>query len=205
MEQLPGFLAVAAGAMLIPGPDTLVVLRLSLTNGAVSGIWAAAGSGIGNVLWGSASVLGATSALTASPAAFTVLKVLGAGYLTFLGAQSLVAALRGVRFHTPGEPAPTLPRSAAFRRGLASDLLNVKVGLFWTALVPQFLTADTEPLLPVTMVAAMGCIAFVWLSAYAWLSDGLTATLSGLRVSQCLNAAIGLTFVVLGVHLTLAA
>lgn len=205
VEQFPSFLAVAAGAMLIPGPDTLVVLRVSLANGVVSGTWAAAGSGAGNLVWGTASALGATGLLVASPAAFTALKLAGAGYLAFLGFQALVAAARGVRFHSRAAPGPALRCSAAFRRGLASDLLNAKVGLFWTALVPQFLTRDSTPLLPIAMVAAMGCLAFGWLSAYAWMSGHLTSTLSGRRVSQSLNAATGLAFLLLGAHLAVSA
>lgn len=201
MDQLPSFLAVAAGAMLIPGPDTLVVLRVSLANGARSGTWAAAGSGVGNLIWGSATAVGATGVLAASPAAFTALKLAGAGYLALLGAQALVAAARGVCFHSPDERALALRRGAAFRRGLASDVLNVKVGLFWTALVPQFLTSETEPLLPIVMVATMGCLAFVWLSAYAWMSGRMASTLSGRRVSRGLNAAIGVAFLLLGVNL----
>jgi threonine/homoserine/homoserine lactone efflux protein len=201
VEQLPSFLAVAAGAMLIPGPDTLVVLRVSLANGAISGTWAAAGSGVGNLIWGSATVVGATGLLAASPGAFTALKLAGAAYLALLGVQALVAAIRGVRFHSPDERPPALRRSAAFRRGLASDVLNVKVGLFWTALVPQFLTPGTGPLLPIAMVAAMGCLAFGWLSAYAWMSCQMASTLSGRRVSQALNTAIGLAFLALGANL----
>lgn len=190
--------------MLIPGPDTLVVLRISLSNGAVSGTWAAAGSGAGNLIWGTASALGATGLLVASPAAFMALKLAGAGYLAFLGIQALDAAARGVCFHSWAEHAPALRRSAAFRRGLASDLLNAKVGLFWTALVPQFLSRDSTPLLPIAMVAAMGCLAFAWLSAYAWMSSRMTSTLSGRRVSQGLNAAAGLAFLLLGAHLAVS-
>ena len=201
MDQLPSFLAVAAGAMLIPGPDTLVVLRVSLSNGAISGIWAAAGSGAGNLIWGSATAIGATSLLAASPAAFTALKLAGAGYLAFLGAQALVAAARGVCFHSATEGAPALSRGAAFRRGLASDALNVKVGLFWTALVPQFLGSETGLLFPLVMVIAMGCLAFGWLSAYAWMSGRMAATLSGRRMSQALNAATGVAFLLLGTSL----
>jgi len=201
VDPLPSFLAVAAAAMLIPGPDTLVVLRVALASGAASGTWAAAGSGAGNLLWGTATVIGATGVLAASPAAFTALKLGGAGYLALLGAQALVAALRGVPFHRPGHSAPPLRRSAAFQRGLASDVLNVKVGLFWVAVVPQFLGQDTTPLLPIVMVAAMGCLAFGWLSVYAWMSGRMASTLSGRRVSQAINAVIALAFLLLAANL----
>jgi len=205
VDPLPSFLAVAAGAMLIPGPDTLVVLRVALANGAASGTWAAAGSGVGNLLWGTATVVGATGVLAASPAAFTTLKLAGAGYLAFLGAQALVAALRGVRFHRPDDSALPLMRVAAFRRGLTSDVLNVKVGLFWISVVPQFLSPNTTPLLPVVMVAAMGCLAFGWLSAYAWMSSRVASALSGRRVSQTINAVIGLAFLLLAASLAASA
>lgn len=205
MDPLPSFLAVAAGAMLIPGPDTLVVLRVALASGAASGTWAAAGSAVGNLIWGTATVIGATGLLAASPVAFTALKLAGAGYLALLGAQALVAAVSGTRLHSPGLSAPALRRSAAFRRGLASDALNVKVGLFWTALVPQYLSQSTDPLLPVVMVAAMGGLAFGWLSAYAWMSARMASTLSGRRVSQALNAAIGLALLLLGANLAVTA
>lgn len=51
--------------LLVPGPDTLVVLRTALTDGARSGIWAAFGSATGFVLWGSASVVGVAALLAA--------------------------------------------------------------------------------------------------------------------------------------------
>ena len=58
MEPFLSFLAVAAVAMLVPGPDTFVVLRTALAEGPRAGTWAAAGSAAGNLLWGAASVLG---------------------------------------------------------------------------------------------------------------------------------------------------
>ena len=62
------------------------------------------------------------------------------------------AARRGDSLASDAVERGELSRSVAFRRGLASDLLNVKVGLFWTALVPQFVGAESSALLPVAMV-----------------------------------------------------
>ena len=129
---------------------TSVVLRTSLAEGARAGRLAAAGSAAGNLVWGAASVLGVAALLHASATAFSALKLLGAAYLLVLGVQALRAAARGDAL-APEGATDRAERSgaAAFRRGLASDLLNVKVGLFWTALVPQFVSADTSALLPV--------------------------------------------------------
>ncbi|MEA2256754.1 MAG: hypothetical protein QOG35_2799 [Solirubrobacteraceae bacterium] len=205
MSAFPSFLAVAAAALLVPGPDTLVVLRTALGSGAVAGTWAAAGSGAGNLAWGSASVLGATGVLAASHAAFTALELAGATYLALLGVQALRAAARGEPLHATTGPSGALAPVAAFRRGLASDALNVKVGLFWTALVPQFLTPGAGPLLPVAMVLAMGGLAFAWLAGCARLAARLSCALGRPGFARALNALTGLAFVAVGIRLVLAA
>src|SRR5438067_11564377 len=126
MSQYVSFLAVAGLALVVPGPDTIVVLRTALGGGARAGVRAAAGSTAGLLAWGAAAVLGLTALLTVSPAAFEALKLVGAAYLAWLGVQTLRAA--------PAAAPVSAPNGAAFRRGLLTDLANVKVGLFWTAL-----------------------------------------------------------------------
>src|SRR5262245_3143988 len=166
MQTFMSFLVVAAVAAVIPGPDSFVVLRTALTDGPRAGTWAAAGSATGNLVWGTASALGVAAVLAASATAFSAVKLVGAAYLGVIGVQARRAAARGDRLSSDAGQRDAVSRSAAFRRGLASDLLNVKVGLFWTALVPQFVGAESTALLPVAMVVSMGSIVFVWLSAY---------------------------------------
>ena len=206
MQDLPAFLAVVAVVLAVPGPDTLVVLRTALTDGARSGIWAGAGSASGFMLWGLASLAGVSAVLAASATAFTVLKLAGAAYLAYLGIQALRAARRGETF-VDGEGtarATGLSASRAFRRGIASDLVNVKVGLFWTALVPQFLTGKGSALVPLAMVLAVGVLVFVWLAVYAALAARLRGALSRTRPARALNAAMGATFVALAAKLARA-
>ncbi len=95
MSTFTSFLAVAAVAVVVPGPDTFVVLRTSLTEGVRAGTWTAAGSAVGNLVWGAASVLGVAALLHTSATAFSALKLLGAAYLVVLGVQALRAATRG--------------------------------------------------------------------------------------------------------------
>ena len=177
METFLSFVAVAVVAVLMPGPDAFVVMRTTLAGGRRAGVWAGAGSAVGNLLWGAASVVGVTGLLAASGAAFSAVKLAGAVYLVFLGVQSLRAARRGETLAAESAGGEQLSTAGAFRRGLASDLLNVKVGLFFTALMPQFLSADDAALLPAAMVAAMGAIVFVLRAGYAHVAARLSATL----------------------------
>jgi threonine/homoserine/homoserine lactone efflux protein len=201
MEPFLSFLAVATVAMLVPGPDTFVVLRTALADGPRAGTWAAAGSAAGNVLWGAASALGVAALLAASGTAFATLKLVGAAYLVFVGVQTLRAAARGDSLAADGGNDPDVSVTAAFRRGFASDLLNVKVGLFWTALVPQFVSADSGPLLPLAMVVAMGSLVFAWLTAYAHLAARLSQTLKRRRSARAVNGTVGTVLLALGVQL----
>jgi threonine/homoserine/homoserine lactone efflux protein len=185
MSQYLSFLAVAGLAMVVPGPDTVVVLRTALGGGARAGVWAAAGSTAGLLAWGAAAVLGVTALLTVSPVAFEMLKLAGAAYLALAGLQTLRAAPAGTTGGALG--------GAAFRRGLLTDLANVKVGLFWTALAPQFLRGGSGAV----MVVSMAALAFAWLCGYALLAGRLRHVVGG----RAVNRVTGVTMVALAVLL----
>ena len=201
MDAYLTFLALAAAGLLVPGPDTFVVLRTSVAAGARAGTWAAAGSAAGNLVWGTASAVGVTSLLAASDTAFTALKLTGAAYLVVLGLQALLAAGRGDSVAPPPGPDGALAARTAFRRGLASDLLNVKVGLFWTALLPQVVDPASGWLLPVAMTLTFAAMVFGWLTGYAHLAARMSELLRGRRSSRVLNGSVGAMLVTLGAGL----
>ena len=202
MDAYLSFLAVGVAALLVPGPDTLVVLRTALLGGSTVGVWAAAGASAGLLLWGSATVVGVAALLTASAAAFAVLKLAGAAYLCWLGVQALRSAWRGdLLTGSLDDAGAGMSAGAAFRRGLLSDLANVKVGMFWTALVPQFMDGG-GPVLGAAMAVSMPAMAFLWLTAYAALAGRLRTALNGRRVSRGVNGATGGLMVVLAAKLT---
>ncbi len=122
-----------------------------------------------------------------------------------LGVQALRAAKRGDALAPEVAGQRPKPSSvAAFRRGVASDLLNVKVGLFWTALVPQFVSADSSALLAPAMVLTMGSMVFAWLTAYAYGASRLSTALRRRRSARVVNGSVGAVFVALGGRLALA-
>ena len=203
MSDYLSFLAVGVAALLVPGPDTLVVLRTALLGGSTLGVWAAAGSSAGLLLWGSATVVGVTALLTVSAAAFAALKLAGAAYLCWLGVQALRSAWRGdLLTGSLDEVGPGMSAGGAFRRGLLCDLANVKVGMFWTALVPQFMDGS-GPVMGAAMAVSMPAMAFLWLTGYAALAGRLRSAFSGRRVSRGVNGATGGLMVALAAKLTM--
>ena len=188
----------------MPGPDTFVVLRTSFAEGVRAGTWAA-GSAAGNLVWGAASVLGVAALLHTMATALSALKLLGAAYLPGRARRAGAARRRAGEALAPEGVAarPEGSSAAAFRRGLASDLLNVKVGLLWTALMPQFVSADTSVLLPPAMVLAMGSSVFVWLTAYAHGAARPSYALRRRRSARAVNGTVGAVLMALGGRLAL--
>src|SRR5207245_1448523 len=95
ITHLPAFLGVAALVIVAPGPDTALTIRNTLRGGRRSGVLTGVGVVGGQTVWAIATAAGVAALLHASEPAFLALKVVGAGYLAFLGIQALVAAFRG--------------------------------------------------------------------------------------------------------------
>jgi threonine/homoserine/homoserine lactone efflux protein len=142
----PAALAVYAGASLallvVPGPSVLYVVALSLRQGRVAGLASVAGVGGGAFLHFVAAALGLSALLTASAAAFAVVKWAGAAYLVYLGVRTWLDREADVGVGSHG-PRRTLPRIAA--QGMVVTVLNPKLALFVLAFVPQFLDPTRGP------------------------------------------------------------
>jgi threonine/homoserine/homoserine lactone efflux protein len=140
--------AFAAGLIvLLPGPDTLVVVRNLIRGGRRSAALTVIGVLSGLAVWVTAAALGLAALLRASRDGYTTLRVVGAIYLIWLGVNSLRtrAAARGAATSKGNElQLPEPPRrlvGTGYRAGLATDLLNPKVGVFFVSFLPGFVPA----------------------------------------------------------------
>lgn len=128
------FLGSAALLAVLPGPGILYVLARSLRGGRTEGVRSVLGNGVGAMAHAVGSALGLSVVLATSAQLFFVIKLLGAGYLIYLGVRALLD--RG-----PGEPADGVrPRTGggAFGQGVLAELLNPKTAIFFLAFLPHF-------------------------------------------------------------------
>jgi threonine/homoserine/homoserine lactone efflux protein len=198
-----GFVAAAGLIILLPGPDTLVVLRALLRQGKPTARRTVLGVLTGLSVWAAGAVLGLSALLRASHDGYTALRIAGAVYLCVLGIQA---------FRSRGASAE-LSASAAVRRrrgvigtgylaGLTTDLLNPKVGVFFVTFLPAFVPHG-EPIGLVTMVFGALFVLetglyFVLFLAFA---DRLMAGMRRPRVRQVLDRCTGAVLVGFGVRL----
>jgi threonine/homoserine/homoserine lactone efflux protein len=200
------FVGIAAVVIVVPGPDTAIVTKNALLHGRRAALGTSFGVSTGLAVWTVASALGVASIVRASDTAFTVLKLIGAAYLVWLGIQALRAAGRAGSHSDDGEPVrrASLGGRRGFRQGLLSDLANPKIGAFFTGLLPQFAGPGHSVLLPFLVLGGLFVLmTVVWLCGYTLVAVKASAVLRRRRVKAAIDRVSGVILIGFGVRLAL--
>lgn len=199
------YLIAATVLVLAPGPDSLLVLSRSISDGRNAGVTATAGITVGNIVHALLAAAGISALIAASPALFDLLRYAGGAYLGWIGARALWSAFtaRGAA----GNEAPESPQqSRVFLQALLTNLLNPKIILFQLAFVPQFIAPElghvaVQIFVLGTILAGLGC---AYLLGVAALSAGAARrVLSNARVKAVLDGVAGVLFLGFAVRLLL--
>ncbi|MDX5371990.1 MAG: LysE family translocator [Pseudomonadaceae bacterium] len=201
-------LFVVSGLLLnmAPGPDSLLVMARSASQGWRAGSAAALGIGAGTCVHIVAAALGMSALLATSATAFMLVKLVGAAYLLYIGIGMLLARPKEVVEPGAGELAP-LPYGRIFAQGLLTNVLNPKVALFFLAFVPQFISPDAEhkALAFLLLGAIFNLNGMLWCHLLALSTAFAQRRLRiGRRLGLWLERGTGGLFAALGVKLALA-
>lgn len=201
-EALIAFTLAAGLLTLTPGLDTALVIRTAAAEGPRRASGAAIGIGLGCLVWGTAASFGVGALLTASELAYTVLKWAGALYLAWTGIRMI---LKPRDQFEPGEmKAVDAGPIAALRRGLLTNLLNPKVGIFYVSFLPQFIPPGVDParfgLLLTTIHVVLGLL---WFAALIAATVPIAGLLRLPVVVRWLDRLTGCVFVAFGLRLAL--
>jgi threonine/homoserine/homoserine lactone efflux protein len=203
-HDLPLFIATALVLNATPGVDMLFTLSRTLQHGWRTGMAAALGITAGCVVHTVAAALGLAALLAASALAFSAIKWLGAAYLLWLAWGMLCASTRDAQpILAASSPAPL---THVFAQGFLTNVLNPKVALFFLALLPQFISADTPD-----KTAAFLFLGAVFITGGALFLFALVALAHRMRAfgasrvtRRVLNALGGALFAALAVRLVQA-
>lgn len=204
--HLWAFLGIAVLVIITPGPDTVLVTKNAVLHGRRAALGTALGVNTGLLIWTVGAALGVAAVVRESAIAFTVLKLVGAAYLVWLGVQ----ALRAARTHAAGDEDRGWQDRAriggllGFRQGLLSNLANPKIAVFFTSLLPQFVASRASELVPFLLLGGLFVlITLVWLCGYAVIAAKASDVLARPRVKATLDRITGVVLVGLGVRLAL--
>jgi len=203
------FVGVVVAVILLPGPDTAVVTRNAIVRGRDAALGSALGVNVGLAVWTVATALGVAALLRSSSTVYGWLKLVGALYLIFIGAKTLWES-RAKRDQLAGPPVSngTGRRTGSFlgglRQGCLSNLTNPKVGIFFTSLLPQFVS-PSSPALPQMLLLGGIFLALnvPWMCLYGQTAARMSHILGRGRVKATVDGVSGL--VLIGVGFVLAA
>jgi threonine/homoserine/homoserine lactone efflux protein len=147
VSKLLLFLAAALVVAATPGPGIFYVAARTLAGGRREGLASSIGLGLGGLVHVTAGAAGVSALMMASAEAFTILKLLGAGYLIWLGIKSWREARVFLPAHVPDG-------SHALRDGIIVEALNPKTAAFFLAFIPQFVDV-TRPVVPQFLVLGL--------------------------------------------------
>jgi len=196
------FLIAATVLAVTPGPGIAYVVARTVAGGRAEGLASCIGTGIGGMLHVLAAAVGLSILVAQSALAFTVVKVVGAAYLVYLGVRMLLRKQADVADQ------PVAPQGArrALLEGVVVEALNVKTALFFLAFLPQFV-APAEPLVPQLVLLGSICVALntlvdvvAVLAAHRLLASGVVRAAR----ARLMTRVSGITMIGLGVFLATA-
>ena len=203
LDAMMVFFAASLLLAMAPGPDNIFVLTQSAMCGRVAGLAITLGLCTGLIVHTMLVTFGVAVIFQTSAVAFTVLKLVGAAYLAYLGWQAFRASGQDLR----AQSASPLSLLQFYRRGIFMNVTNPKVSVFFLAFLPQFTDAARGPIAPqmlllgglfiVATIIVFGTISLLAGTLGQWLARSS-------RAQKILNRITGTVLVLLALRLALA-
>ncbi|GLB59570.1 LysE family translocator [Cytobacillus sp. NCCP-133] len=202
MENFHIFLIMSFLLVILPGPDTGILIQNTITCGKKSGIKTMFGSVAGLLVHTMAVVFGLSALIVKSAYIFSIIKYAGAVYLIYLGIVSL-KSLTSIQVHSEGAKKHRKNKSQ-FLQGFFTCVSNPKVAVFFLTFFPQFVSAKGNHFVQfLTMGIIYSLITIVWFVFYVYLIDFFRSWLKKPAVNNVLQGVSGVVLMGFGIKLAL--
>ena len=181
----PLFIVASVVLLVTPGQDIILIMSRSVAQGVAAGVATAAGVSVGLVGHTVLATLGLGAILRTSEWLFLALKLVGAGYLLYLGISLLLTKRSDFVLGSAAQRSS----SRLFLDGAFSNLSNPKVVLFYFAFLPQFVSSSAQH--PTLSVFVLGVV----FAVLAFLVNGLVGVFAGVLSSWLRSRPSVLTWV----------
>ncbi|GEK33944.1 LysE family translocator [Kurthia sibirica] len=207
MNEIWMFALVALMIVMVPGVDSLLVLKNTLSYGKKAGVFTMIGIVLALVIWTTLAVLGLATIIAKSVVIFLAIKYLGAAYLIYLGIQAWRSKAQNMQLQTVAEPEPGGGRFSnksfnCLTQGLTTDLLNPKTLLLYVTLMPQFIEPSHSVNMQLIVLATvLIMIAVVWLGIVVFIITIIRKWFLQERIQVIFNKLTAVVLVGIGVKL----
>ena len=199
--SLLAFAVVSLLLSVTPGPDMAVVTKNALAHGRRGVFLTTSGIALALVIWVGATAVGLSALLATSSEVLFVLKIVGAGYLGYLGVRTLIESRR-----RPADPLASAPPAArgpaVFRQGFLSAISNPKLGVWFVTFLPQWVLPGQDALPRLLELGiTFALIGWIWMNVYGLFVTRLRDVITAPRVKQWMDRITGVVLLGFGVRL----
>ncbi|WP_409252678.1 LysE family translocator [Bacillus sp. SCS-153A] len=201
MENFYLFIFMSIMLIILPGPDTAIVTRNTLSGGSNKGMQTLLGTICALLIHTLAAVAGLSAIIVKSAVLFSFFKYAGALYLVYLGVKSILSLRRN---SIPGDLSQEnkYKNKSSFKQGFLTNILNPKVAVFFLTFLPQFVTTGSEPLIPFLLMGiTYAVLTAVWFLVYIFLINQISTFMKMPTTTKVIEALTGTILIGFGIKL----
>ena len=205
MDSLLTYISIAAMMVIIPGADTMLLVKNTLSYGPKAGRYTVLGMATGLFFWTLIAVLGLSVVIAKSVILFSAIKYLGAAYLIYLGIKSFFAKSTFSLEEIQAQANATTNSSSrhnkdSFMQALLSNVLNPKTVLVYITVMPQFIDLNGNVNQQLIVLASiLTLLAVLWFLTLVFVIDYAKKWLNNSKFQKVFQKSTGLILVGFGV------
>lgn len=206
MVNISVFLVMCILLIILPGPDTAIATKNTLTVSRKGGLQTIIGSCCGLLIHTCAAVIGLSAIIVKSAYIFAVLKYVGAVYLCYLGIKTLWT-LRTIRTQSPvvddvGSIEHKYSHQSCFKQGFLTNVTNPKVAVFFLTFLPQFVDGNSGTFFPFLIMGLIyTALTMLWFIFYVYLLDRISAFMKKPSTKAVIEGLTGAILIAFGIKL----
>ncbi|MFJ8260012.1 homoserine/threonine efflux transporter [Peribacillus asahii] len=205
MDSLLTYISIAAMMVVIPGVDTMLLVKNTLSHGPKAGRYTVLGMATGLSFWTLIAILGLSVVIAKSVILFSTIKYLGAAYLIYLGIKSFFAkSVFSLEEIQAQANVPTNSSSRhnkeSFMQALLSNVLNPKTVLVYITVMPQFIDLNENVNQQLIVLASiLTLLAVLWFLTLVYVIDYAKKWLNNSKFQKVFQKSTGLILVGFGI------
>ena len=205
MHSLLAYIPIAAMMVIIPGADTMLVMKNTLRYGPKAGRYNILGLATGLSFWTVIAILGLSVVIAKSVILFTTIKYLGAAYLIYLGVKSFFAksmfSLDDMQSQAKNmASSPKRYYKTSFMQGSLSNILNPKTVLVYVTIMPQFINLNGNINQQLIILASiLTLLAVLWFLFLVYIIDYAKKWMKNSKFQKVFQKITGIIVVGFGI------
>jgi RhtB (resistance to homoserine/threonine) family protein len=205
MDSLLTYISIAAMMVVIPGADTMLLVKNTLSYGPKAGRYTVLGMATGLSFWTLIAILGLSVVIAKSVILFSTIKYLGAAYLIYLGIKSFFAksvfSLEEIQAQANASAkSSSRHNKESFMQALLSNVLNPKTVLVYITVMPQFIDLNGNVNQQLILLASiLTLLAVLWFLTLVNVIDYAKKWLNNPKFQKVFQKSTGLLLLGFGV------